>query len=134
MTIEKPPIYFELVKKWQDLKNQEKIANENRLEVEREILLLVKDELKDKGTNNFPASLKITTGFNAEWSQEKIFEVYDNCIMGGLWLPFFPFDKQWKENNKKLSILKEDHLDLFNKYFADALTLKPKKPAFEIKK
>jgi hypothetical protein len=56
--------YIKLVKKWNEYKEIETMANNSRLQVERELLKIVSNDLKEKGTNNLPLGLKITTGMN----------------------------------------------------------------------
>lgn len=124
-----------LADKWNESKQLENKAKESRLEVEGELLELLKNELKDKGSNNFNGDLKITTGENESWDQALLAGIYTKFTDGEITnIPFFPFDIEFKPNNDKLNILKgDDHRKDFIAVFYEALTVKPKKAAFTFK-
>lgn len=134
MTYENNPEYQGLLNRWRSNKALEVSANADRIKTEKAILAMVGKDLNEKGTNNFPYGLKITTGMTESWDMKIIdsqFNEYENGTIKEL--PFFPFDKTLKANNKKLALLKEENSKAFYKIFSEALTIKPKKPAFEIK-
>ncbi len=133
MTYENNTEYLAAVKKWQEYKNLERIANEGRLKTEKAILAMVGKDLKEKGTNNFPEGLKITTGMDEKWDIDCVDRIKAQFDDGLLTIPFFPFKQEWKPDNKKLSIINESMPEVFTKVFSEALTIKPKKPSFEIK-
>jgi len=120
---------------WADCKKRENEFKEKRLKIEREAYDFLKDKLKTKGTYTSDTNLQITTGEDEKWNQLEIIklkEQFDNNEI--IDLPFFPFDIEYKPNNAKLKLLKETDEKLFYKIFSKALTTKPKKPSFKIKK
>ena len=125
--------YVAAVKKWQEYKDLERLANEGRLKTERATLAIVGKDLKEKGTNIFPNGLKIVTGMDEKWDMDCVSRVKVQFDDGLLSLPFFPFKQEWKPDNKKLSLINETMPDVFTRVFSEALTIKPKKPSFEVK-
>ena len=135
MTYETNKNYLKLVAKWLEYKELETLANQGRIRSEKEILEIVGKDLKEKGSNPFPGGVKITTGMDEKWDSNLVNDIYQRWSDGEIaTLPFFPFITDWKPESKKLSILKETMSEAaFYKIFSDALTIKPKKPSFEIK-
>lgn len=125
--------YKKLVADWQTYKGIESDANATRLKIEKRLLEITKGQLKDKGSNNLPDNLQITTGYSESWNNDAIERVKAQFDEGLTKLPFFPFEQVWKANNKQISALKEMCNDIFEESFAEALTIKPKKVAFKIK-
>lgn len=118
----------ELTVAWSSAKASEEAAKNARYEIECEIYNLVQNQLKESGVNNFPGGLKITTGISRKWDQEKL----SMLAQGWPKDQRFPFAIQWKEDSKRVSILKEDSPDLYEQ-LEDALTTDVKKPTFAVK-
>jgi hypothetical protein len=66
------------------------------------------------------------------WDGECVNQLSEKFNSNELNLPFFPFKKEWRPDNRKISLLKETMPEIFNNTFAEALTIKPKKAAFTI--
>lgn len=126
--------YQALISKWTYFKQAEKDANTNRIEAENELLTMVKDELRDRGTNNFPLGLKIVTGEAEAWNQDELSKLLQRYNSQDINLPYFPFETQLKPNNKKIQALLSDvkYSKIYVKFVADAMIVKPKKAAFSI--
>jgi len=133
MTHENNPEYKALVKKWDEYKDLEALANAGRIRTEKDILKIVGKDLNEKGINHFPENLDITTGLSESWDMDNISRQFVKFDEGLLEIPCFPFDRTWKANNKKIALIKESTPDIFEEIFSEALTIKPKKPAFKIK-
>jgi len=133
MTYENNDAYINAVKSWQTSKGDEKRANAKRLLAERDILKIVGKDLNEKGANNFPLGLKITTGMSESWDMGLVDRVKNQFDDGLVDIPFFPFNQQWKPDNRKLALINESTPHVFVGVFGEALTIKPKKPSFEIK-
>jgi len=125
--------YQELIHRWQGCKYREQYANSDRAQVERKILEITKNELKDKGTNNLPNNLQIVTGYSESYDQESIQRLKVKFDDGLSKLPYFPFKQEWKPNAKQIAALKDVCGEIFNQELSEALTIKPKKPTFKIK-
>lgn len=125
--------YWKLIANWKQYKELETLANEGRLKTEKELAEMLGDDLKYKGTNNFPDGLQVITGFNEVYDQDALDNLKRRFDDGLSQLPYFPFDATWKPNSKKIAALKESCPDIFDEEMAEALTIKPKKPAFKIK-
>lgn len=120
---------------WVDYKKRENEYKEKRLQIEDEAIAFLQDKLKEKGTYTAETNLQITTGEDEKWSQSEIAKLKEQFDNGELnHLPFFPFDIEYKPNSAKIKLLKETDEKLFYKTFSDALTTKPKKPSFKMKK
>ena len=133
MKHETNPKYKALVKNWAEYKDIESKANTVRIRIEKDILAIVGKDLNEKGVNHFPNDLDITTGMTESWDMDEISRQSAKFEDGLLNIPYFPFDKIWKQNNKKIALIKESMPAIFEKIFSEALTIKPKKPAFKIK-
>ena len=133
MIYEKNAEYTKLVSQWQKYKETEQLCNDGRIRTEKAILEIVGKDLAEKGTNNFPCGLKITTGMTESWDADVVDRIKNQFDEGLVELPFFPFKQEWKPDNKKLALINEDMPDVFEKVFSEALTIKPKKPSFEVK-
>jgi hypothetical protein len=94
------------------------------LDIEKALLDKNKDLIKEKGTTNLDCGIKIVTGFTEGWEQQKLHEIYS----GGNW-PLWPFKGEWKPDNKSLKVLEESFPQHYHR-LCEALTMKPKKPAF----
>lgn len=125
--------YQQLVHKWQDCKNSEQAANNERIKIEKQIFEIVNDSLVDKGTNNLLGNLQIVTGYSESYDQGSIGRLKVKFDNGLSKLPFFPFKQEWKPNAKQIAALKDMCGEIFNQEMSEALTIKPKKPAFKIK-
>ena len=120
---------------WNEFKSKEDFYKSERLRIEEEIEAFLKDKLKEKGTYTAETNLQLTTGFSESWKQTEVSKLKNMFDEGELTnIPFFPFDVEYKANNKKLSLLKEQDEKLYYKIFGDALTTKAKKVAFKMKK
>lgn len=128
------PEYKELVDQWAIEKASESQANARRLEVERKLLAIVGIDLRESGTNNFPNNLKILTGLNATCDREKVAHLYNQFNYAPLSNYVFPFKIKYEPDLKKLEELRKNNTEIYNNYIADCVTIKPKKPAFEVKK
>lgn len=126
--------YQALITKWTYFKQAEKDANEKRIEAENELLAMVKDELRDRGTNNFPLGLKIVTGETEAWDQAELAKLSERYDSQDVDLPYFPFETQLKPNNKKIQAILSDvkYNKVYIKFVANAMTVKPKKASFSI--
>ena len=120
---------------WNQYKAKENEFKEKRVKIENEAYDFLKDKLKDRGTYTAETNLQVTTGEDEKWTQVEIIKLKNMFDNGELnTLPFFPFDVEYKPNNAKLKLLKETDEKQFYKVFGEALTTKPKKPSFKIKK
>lgn len=126
--------YDKLLKQLEEYKKLENLIKEGRARVERKILQIIGSKLNEKGVNHIDDTLKITTGINETWNQDKLNKIYYDFLEGNINLPYFPFDILFSPNKQKLDLLKEYSLKTFEKIFSDALAITPKKPTFEIKK
>jgi len=127
--------YYELIAEWANEKRLEKVANERRLKIEDELTKRLGDKFRESGVNNFPNGLKITTGLNYSItaSFRDISEVYKDVLRGKLEARHFPFKQEWKLENAKVKSAFEESPELYNKYIASLVSVKPKKPSFEVK-
>ena len=126
--------YIELVTQWTHEKRAEQQANARRLIIERKILDMISPDLKESGTNNFPNGLKVLTGLATVCDGTKVNNLYQKFINNQLGVTEFPFKHKWEPETKMLKELNEKDSYIYNKFFAETLTIKPKKPAFEVKK
>jgi hypothetical protein len=133
MTYENNPQYKRLVEQWEECKETEAFANNMRIETEKELLKIIGNDLKEKGTNNLALGLTVTTGMSESWDQSAVTHVKCKFDDGLIAFPFFPFKLEWKPDTKKMAVLKETMPDVFSNVFAEALTIKPKKASFSIK-
>ena len=133
MTYENNEQYQNQLKTWMEAKECEKRANAIRLQAEKALLQIVKNDLNLKGVNNFPDGLKITTGMTESFEQLDVDTLFIEYEKGRTELPYFPFDTYWKPNNIRMKAIKELSPGFYKKYIEPLLTVKPKKPAFEIK-
>ncbi len=125
--------YKKLVKQWDEYKKLETLAKDGRIRTEKALLVIVGRDLSEKGINHFPENLDITTGISESWDMDDISRQKVKFDDGLLDIPYFPFIQTWKPDNKKLALISEAQPHTFNIVFSDALTIKPKKPAFSIK-
>lgn len=127
--------YYELVAEWANEKRLEKVANERRLKIEDELTRRLGASYRESGVNNFPNGLKITTGLNysVTASFDDITNVYNDVLRGNLELRQFPFKQEWKLENAKVKSTFEESPELYNKYISSLVSVKPKKPSFEVK-
>ena len=127
--------YFSLVAQWAIEKKLEQQANARRLDIESKLLSVVKPTaLKESGTNNFLGGLKILTGLAASCDKEKVNNLYQKYINNELPVSEFPFKHKWEPDLKVLNNIRINIPATYNQHFLDAVTIKPKKPAFEVKK
>lgn len=133
MTYETNEEYKNLVRQWRRYKEMETDANDMRIAAEKSILRMVGKDLNEKGVNHLPENLDVTTGMTETWDMADISRQSAKFEDGLLDIPYFPFDRIWKANNKKLALIKESAPNNFEEIFSEALTIKPKKPSFKIK-
>jgi len=83
----------------------------------------------------FEKGNKLGKGRTPKADKEKVNNLYQKYISNELGLVGeFPFIHKWEPSLKHLNILRSNDPSFYNKYFAETLTIKPKKPAFEVKK
>lgn len=91
-------------------------------------IYLAAGALPEKGTVHV-TGCKISVGFYEEWSDDQLAKIESE------WANFsnnpFPFKKVYKADGRALTYLRENATDAYA-VLADALTLKPKKPSFEL--
>ncbi len=120
MTIE------QLRKRLSVVKATEEAAKKERLTIEREIIGLLADELKEQGTTNIHG-LKIVTGYTRKWDQAEL----QGLVERGIPPKLFPFKVEYKEDKKMSDYLANNEPDVWEK-IAKALTLTPRKPSVSI--
>lgn len=125
--------YQELVASWALYKKQEQEANAARLAVENRLLDIVGNDLKVEGTNNLPGGLKVVTGMNTTVDNTKAAVIYQNFLAGQTTLDIFPLRQKWEPDTRAIKELVANKPEVYNQYFAEILTIKPKKPGFEVK-
>lgn len=122
------PTLANLTEEWKAVKAQEADASRRRIEIESRIYAIVHKELPEKGTHTLDTGMKIVTGLSEEWDQEQLAE-----IATGWNAPYpFPFNKVYKPDAKAVAYVRENLPGVYA-LFRDALTMKPKKPAFSVK-
>lgn len=120
---------------WKNAKDSENKFKEERLRIEEEAVAFLKDKLPTKGTYTAETNLQLTPSEEEKWNQEKVAELKEKFDDGQLnEIPFFPFDITYKPNSNKIKLLREVDEKLYFKIFGDALTTKPKKVSFKMKK
>lgn len=117
----------ELIEKWHSAKLAEKAAQNDRLNIEKQIAELV--DLPENGPTDIGDGMKINTGYTRKWDQEKLAELK---TVADLPERLFPFKIEFKEDANKAKYIQQNEPQLWE-YFLDALTLTPKKPAFTYK-
>ncbi len=118
----------ELATQWKEQKAALKAAQESLLQTEIAIYDLVKNDLREKGITHFEHGLDVTTGFTESWDEDAVSVAYNAWPQG---VPF-PFKGMWKPDAKALSVVK-DHSPEAYRLLQEALTVKPKKPSFNVK-
>lgn len=116
-----------LCEQWVQYKQDEKDANERRLAIENEILLMIGNDLK-LGSNRVEGLIKITAELDRKWDNEKLI-VLRNSIAED----YFPFKEKFSEKKKMSDEIEKNVPDLWA-IISKALTISPKKPAFEVLK
>lgn len=91
-------------------------------------IYLAAGKLPEKGTVHCEG-VKISVGFYRKWSQEKLKEIETTWVRKSN-LPF-PFKREFKEDAKAVSYIEENAKEAYD-VLAEALTLTPRKPSFEI--
>ena len=120
---------------WNYAKENENKFKIQRLVIEEEVVVFLKDKLLVKGTYTSETNLQLTTGEEEKWSQEEVAKLKGQFDDGELKdIAFFPFDITYKPNNAKIKLLREANDKLYFKVFGNALTTKEKKVAFKMKK
>lgn len=114
-----------LAEQWIQYKRDEQDANERRLAVESEILELLEPIGLRPGANKVEGLIKITTGTTRKWDNEKLL-VLRNSIAED----YFPFKETFSENKKMSDDIEKSVPDLWA-IISKALTISPRKPAFE---
>jgi hypothetical protein len=118
----------ELTEQWKAAKHAEAQATACRIAIESRIYELTQAELPEKGTHTLPTGMKVTTGWTEEWDQERVTAASQAWPQGLK----FPFAGVWKPDGKAISYLRDNAPDAYA-LLRDAVTLKPKKPAFSLK-
>ncbi len=117
-----------LIDEWKHAKQQEALWNAKRIEIESRLYEMNQQSIPDKGTYTTPEGMKITTGFTEEWDQGRVTAASQGWPEGLK----FPFTGVWKPDGKAISYLRDNAPDAYA-LLRDAVTLKPKKPAFSLK-
>lgn len=128
MVKETLPIDPQLVETYRLAKEAADKASDAVTEAQYRIYEAVKAHLPEKGTTHFQG-IKIATALSSKWSQEKLDEIETTWVRKSN-LPF-PFKKEWEADGKAVSYIQDNAPDAY-KVLAEALTLKPKKPTFEL--
>jgi hypothetical protein len=113
----------ELKRLWIQHKQAEHAANEARVEVELEIFQLVRDRLRETGTNHIDDQLTIVTKLDKKYDQEMLSQLRASGEVD-VW----PFRAEWKPDNKLMETMPADQLAKINQ----ALTIKASKPTFKV--
>ncbi len=116
---------MDLFAQWNAYKLAEKDANEKRLAVEALILKKYKKKISAEGTTHLDG-VSIVTGYDRKWDQKKL-----EAIKKKLGNKSFPFKTEYKEVRAESKVLEEAEDKGEWEVFADALTIKPKKPSFK---
>src|SRR4051794_9500661 len=117
-----------LIDEWKHAKEQEIIWNAKRVEIESKIYEHNQANIHDKGTYTTEEGMKITTGFSDEWSQDDVNRAYQQWPEDVK----FPFIGTWKPDGKAIAHFRDNQPSLYA-LLQPALTLKPKKPSFNLK-
>ena len=113
-----------LLAEWQSAKFTEQSAINNRRQIEEAILSQV---TLAPGTNKFEGSdVVIVTGEDKKWDQLRLAELAKEMGVN------FPFKIEYKEDSKGVKYVQKN-LPAVWMQLLDALTLKPKKPAFSVR-
>lgn len=121
-------VFEQLAQKLERAKEAEEAAKQARILVEAEIYeaALEQGPIPDKGTTHH-GRLTISTGFTESWDQDLLAD-----LAGELPPEHFPFKPKFACNKRALTVLAEQHPQVYRRIFA-ALTTKPKKPSFSVK-
>lgn len=123
----------ELALLWLQVKREERLANEERLRIEKAIIELGP---VSEGSSyiNLPdgSAVKIYVGHETEWDQDKVQALQE------VWHHIspdiaFPFREEWRPSSHTIALIKEYRPELWSKFLEPASNLKPKKPAFSAK-
>lgn len=118
-----------LIEEWKNAKAQESLWNAKRIELESQIYETHAKEIPEKGTYTTPEGMKITTGFTESWDDTELNTAYQQWPVETV---VFPFSTTWKPDSKAIKVLRDSIPNLY-RIIEPALTLKPKKPSFNIK-
>lgn len=126
--------YQNLLTAWTAYKEMEKEYNQKRIDTENRLFPMVKNKLNTRGTTNLPLGLKVVTGETESWDQAELNSLLTKYEAQEINLPYFPFERQLKANNKKIIALLSDvkYKDTYIKFVANAVTVKPKKASFSV--
>lgn len=116
-----------LIDDFRSAKSALKASQDTLQKVEIEIYKTVQHVLPEKGTTHF-GEMKIVTGMTEKWEQDVLQKVYEDWTANVA----FPFKREFKAVAKDVSYVREHAPEAYGK-IADALTLTPRKPSFEIK-
>ena len=119
-----------LTDQWLILKGIIDAAQDAKNAIEAEILKNY--DIKESGTTHIEDVLTIQTGTNDSWDQVSLMALY--ALHKGGAISKWPFKEQWAPDTKVLSALKEIAPEDYEFIANAALTVKPKKPYFSIKK
>ena len=98
------------------------------VEAAESAIYIAAGQLPEKGTVHC-TGVKISLGFYESWSQEKLTEIEKTWPRKSN-MPF-PFKREWKADGKSVSYIRDNAKEAYD-VLAEALTLKPKKPAFAL--
>ncbi|CAN5149135.1 hypothetical protein BH10PLA2_BH10PLA2_19870 [soil metagenome] len=116
-----------LTHQWKIAKQIEKDAAVRRVAIESSIWAIVQKRLPDKGTTTLETGLKIVTSFAEEWDQEALADAERAWSAP---VPF-PFETVYKADARAVAYIRERLPEVYAS-IREALTLKPKKPAFSL--
>jgi hypothetical protein len=86
------------------------------------------DHIPEKGTVHL-TGVKISAGFSEKWDQEKLKEIETTWPRKSNLA--FPFKKEFKADGRAIAYLRENAKGAYD-VLAEALTLTPRKPSFEL--
>lgn len=115
---------YALCQEWIASKNQEKLANAKRIEIENKLIQLAKSDIPTEGSAKL-GDLKVSTGFTRTWDTDILTQIYRKKP------EVFPFKVEWKEDRRLTSKLESNSPEIMAIY-AEALTIKTRKPSFSL--
>ena len=110
---------------WRKAKAEEESAREQRVAIERRMVVLLGDLVPAEGTFH-QDGLSISTGYTRKWDQKLLTQ-----MAGAIDEAYWPFRSEWKEDRKASRTFEERFPDLW-KHISAALTLTEKKPSVSV--
>lgn len=119
-----------LTQLWRAAKTKEQDGNKDRLIIEKLIQELC--DLPEKGTTSLDTGLKIVTGVSASCNSGEIDKLYNQWTTGMIPNAVFPFRAKWEPTLSELAVISSNDPQCYHRFYADVVTIKPKKPSFEL--